>query len=64
MIKNLVNKMEIMQKSITKDPEEIKNKNTEANNKTVEIKNTLERINSRISEEEEWISELEGKWLK
>ena len=52
MIKNLENKMEIMQESINKDPEEIKNKNTETNNKIID-KNTLEGINSRISEAEE-----------
>ena len=29
-----------------------------------EIKNTLEGINSRISEAEEWISELEAKMVE
>ena len=43
--------MEKMQESIKKDLEELKNKNT--NNTIIEIKNTLEGINSRISEEEE-----------
>ena len=31
------------------------------NNTTTEIKNTLEGINSRITEAEEWISDLEDK---
>ena len=31
------------------------------NNTKNEIKNSLERINSRITEEEEWISNLEDK---
>ena len=31
------------------------------NNTINEIKNTLEVINSRITEEEEWISDLEDK---
>ena len=49
MIKNLENKMEKMQESIEKDLEELKNKH-----KTItEIKNTLEGINTRISETEE-----------
>ena len=48
MIKNLENKMEKMQDSINKDLEELKNKHT--NNTITEIKNTLEGINSRISE--------------
>ena len=44
--------MEKMQESINKDLEELKNKHTE-NNTITEIKNTLEGINSRISEAEE-----------
>ena len=59
-MKNLENKMEKMQESINKDLEELKNKHTETNTIT-EIKNTLEGINSRISEAEEWINELEDK---
>ena len=51
MIKNLENRMEKMQESINKDLEELKNKYT--NNTITEIKNTLEGINSRISEAEE-----------
>ena len=38
---------------INKDLEELKNKHTETNNTFTEIKNTLEGINSRISEAEE-----------
>ena len=53
MIKNLVNKMEKMQESINKDLEELKNKHTETNDTITGIKNTLEGINSRISEAEE-----------
>ena len=47
MIKNLENKMEDMQESINKDPEELKNKHAETNNTVTEIKNTLEGINQR-----------------
>ena len=61
-IKNLGNKMEKMEESINKDLEELKNKHT--NNTITEIKNTLEGINSRISEAEEWISELEDKMVE
>ena len=53
MIKNLENKMEEIQESINKDLEELKNKDAETNNTVTEIKNTLEGINSRISEAEE-----------
>ena len=54
MIKNLEIKMEKMQESINKDIEELKNnKHAETNNTITEIKNTLEGINSRISEAEE-----------
>ena len=52
-IKNLENKMEKVQELINKDLEELKNKHTETNNTITEIKNTLEGINSRISEAEE-----------
>ena len=41
MIKNLENKMEKMQESVSKDLEELKNKHTETNNIITEIKNTL-----------------------
>ena len=52
--------MEKMQESINKDLEELKNKHAETNSTITEIKNTLEGINSRISEAER-ISELEDK---
>ena len=50
--RNLENKMEKMQESISKDLEELKNKHTEINNISTEIKSTLGGINSRISEAE------------
>ena len=53
MINNLENKMEKMQESINKDLEELKNKHIQTNNTISEIKNTLEGINSRVSEAEE-----------
>ena len=53
MIKDVENKMEKMQKSINKYLEELKTKHTETNNTVTEIKNTLEGINSKISEAEE-----------
>ena len=54
--------MEKMQEWINKDLEELKNKHTETNNTTTEIKNTLEGINSGISEAE-WIGELKDKMV-
>jgi len=53
MIKTLENRMEKMQESNNKDLDELKNKHTETNSTITEIKNTLEGINSRISEAEE-----------
>ena len=53
MIKNLESRKEKMQESINKDLEKLKNKHTETNNTITEIKNTLEGINSRVSEAEE-----------
>ena len=52
MIKNLENRMEKMQESINKDIEELKNKHTKTTYTITDIKNTLEGINSRISEAE------------
>ena len=56
--------MDKMQESINKDLEELKNKDTETNNTIIEIKNTPEGISSRLSEAEEWISELEDKMVE
>ena len=50
-----------MQEPINKDLKKKKNKHTETNNMITEIKNTLEGINSTISER---ISELEEKMVK
>ena len=52
IIRNLENKMEKMQESIKKDLEKLENKHTKTNNTITEIKNTLEGVNSRISEAE------------
>ena len=60
MIKNLEDKMDKMQESINKDTEELKSKHTETNDTVTEIKNTLDILNSRISEAEQ-ISYLEDK---
>ena len=62
MIKNLENRMEKMQESINKYIGEL-NKHTETNNIITEIKNTLEGINSRITEAEQ-ISELEDTMVE
>ena len=64
MIKNLENKMEKMQESISKDLEELKNKHTETRKTVTEIKNTPEGINSRISEAEEQIIVTEDKMVE
>ena len=53
-----------LKESINKDLEELKTKHTETNNTVTEIKNTLEGINSIISEAEERISGLEDKMVE
>ena len=64
MIQNLENKMELhinsletkiekMPEKFTKDVEEIKNSQSIMNNAITEIKSTLKRINSRITEAED-----------
>ena len=47
-----------------KDLEELKNKQTEMNNTITEMKTTLEGINSRITEAEEWISDLKDTMVE
>ena len=51
-----------MQESINKDLEELKYKH--GDNTITEIKNTLEGISCRISEAEEWISDLEDNLVE
>ena len=53
--------MEKIQEMIHKDLEELKSKQTMMNNIINEIKNSLEGINSRITEAEERIIDLEDK---
>ena len=61
MIPNLKKRMEAktekIQEMFTKDLEELKNKQTE-------MKNTLEGINSRIIEAEEWVNDLEDRMME
>ena len=64
IIQNLGNRMEKIQETFHKDLEELKSKETMINNTINEIKNSLEGINSRITEAEEWISNLEYKILE
>ena len=61
MIQYLANRMEKIQDTFNKDLEELKSKQTMKNNTTNEIKNSLEVMNSRITEAEERISDLEDK---
>ena len=61
MIQNLGNRMEKIQKTFNKNLEELKSKQKMMQNTINEIKISLEGINSRIAETEEWINDLEGK---
>ena len=61
MIQNLGNRREKIQETFNKDLEELKSKQTMMNNTINEIKNPLEGINSRITEAEERIIDLEDK---
>ena len=60
MIKNLRNRMEKLQVTFNKDLEELKSKQT-MNDTINEIRNSLEGFNSRITEAEERVSDLEDK---
>ena len=61
MIQKLGKRMEAkigkVQEMFTKNLEELKNKQTE-------MKNTLEGINSRIIEAEEWVNDLEDRMME
>ena len=61
MIQNLGNRREKIQETFNKDLEELKSKQTMMISTTSEIKNSLEGINSRITEAEERITDLEDK---
>ena len=50
MIQNLGNRMEKIKQTFNKDLEELKSKQTVMKNRINEIKNSLEGINSRITE--------------
>ena len=60
--KRMKAKIEKMQEMFNKDLEELKNK--QMNNTITEMKTTLEGINSRITEAEERISDLEDKMVE
>ena len=64
MIQNLGNRIEKIQETFNKDLEELKSKQTVMNNAINEIKNSVEGISSRITEAEEWISDLEDKMVE
>ena len=61
MIQNLGNRMEKIQEMFNKDLEELKRKQTMMNSTIIEIKNSLEGSNSRKTEAEERISDLQYK---
>ena len=56
--------MEKIQETFNKDLEELKSKQTMMNNTINEIKKSLEGINSRITEAEEWINDQEDKTVE
>ena len=56
--------MENIQETFNKDLEELRSKQAMMNNTKNEIKNSPEGINSRITEAEERISDLEDKRLE
>ena len=64
MIQNLGNRMDKIQEMFNKDLEELKSKQIMKKNKINQNKNSLEGINSRITEAEEQISELEDRMLE
>ena len=64
MNQNLGNRIDKMQETFNKDVEELKRNQAMMKNKINEIKNTLDGINSRKTEAEERISDLEDKMVE
>ena len=64
MIQNLGKRMKKIKETFNKDLEELKSKQTMMNNTINETKHSLQGINSRITAEEEQISDLEDKILE
>ena len=64
VIQNLGNRIDKMQETFNKDLEELKRSQATTKNTINEIKNTLEGINSRITQAEEWISDLEDRMVE
>ena len=62
--KRMEAKIEKTYEMFNKDLGELKNKPTEMNNTKTEMKTTLKGINSRISEAEEWISDLQDRMME
>ena len=62
--KRMEAKIEKMQEMFNKELEELKNKQTEMNNTITERKTTLEGIDSRITEVEEWIIDLKDRMVE
>ena len=61
-INNLETRIEKIQERFNKDLKEIKKSQYVMKIAINEIKNTLEGTNSRITEAEDRISEVEGRW--
>ena len=56
--------MDNLQKTLTKEIQDINLKQEEMQNTIMEIKNSLEAANSRIQEVEEWISKVEDRLVE
>ena len=64
MIKHLESKMEKIQESTKRDPEELKNKHTETNNTITEIKNTLNESRAEYLKQKNKSVSWKIKWWK
>ena len=64
MIQNIGNRMEKIKETSNKDLEELKSKKSMLSDTMNDIKNSLEGINSRITEAGEWISDLEDNMVE
>ena len=56
--------MEYLSETLNKEIENIKKNQSEMKNSTIEVKDTLDGVNSRQEEAEKWISNLEHRVME
>ena len=61
MLTDIGRRLDVHSELINKELENIKKNQSEKKNTTLEMKNSLEGLNSRVEDKEEWISKLDKR---